>query len=112
MKCNRLERLVRNWYSQVQEEALAPARMITFMEQHLAECAVCIEDTGVRLEVAKIKELVMPPAKVQAAAGKRDEDGEPEETEEVEEAEGEEDEIEEVYADDDEIEDDDFDDED
>jgi len=60
MECDRLKRLVKNWYTQVQEETMAPARMVTFMRQHLAECPVCLSDPFVRLETDKIIELILP----------------------------------------------------
>ncbi|MFZ5766622.1 MAG: hypothetical protein ACOY4H_13660 [Thermodesulfobacteriota bacterium] len=63
MECERLNRLVRSWYVQVQEEALAPARMVEFMEKHLQGCATCLADPDVRSEVKKITDIVLPPSK-------------------------------------------------
>lgn len=79
MECERLERLVRSWYVQVQDEALAPARMVEFMEKHLVDCPVCQADSDVRYEVRKITEIVLPPSKMtkvvkKAATG---DDGQP-----------------------------------
>lgn len=64
MECERLNRLVRSWYVQVQEEALAPARMVEFMEKHLKGCDSCLADPDVRAEVKKITEIVLPPSKM------------------------------------------------
>ncbi|MEW6517843.1 MAG: hypothetical protein AB1461_00365 [Thermodesulfobacteriota bacterium] len=64
MECERLNRLVRSWYVQVQEEALAPARMVEFMEKHLKGCGACLADPDVRAEVKKITEIVLPPSKM------------------------------------------------
>jgi hypothetical protein len=64
MECERLNRLVRSWYVQVQEEALAPARMVEFMEKHLKGCGSCLADPDVRAEVKKITEIVLPPSKM------------------------------------------------
>ena len=64
MECERLNRLVRSWYVQVQEEALAPARMVEFMEKHVKTCEVCLADPDVRSEVKKITQIVLPPSKV------------------------------------------------
>ena len=64
MDCKRLERLIKSWYIQVQDEAMAPARMVSFMEQHIAECFTCLADSVVRQEVAKITELVLPASKI------------------------------------------------
>ena len=64
MKCNRLIGLIKNWYIQVQNEAMAPARMVEFMTNHIAHCEVCTKDSGVREEAKKIREIVLPPSKV------------------------------------------------
>lgn len=64
MECERLNRLVRTWYVQVQDESLAPARMVEFMEMHLENCDDCLADPDVRGEVKKITELVLPPSKM------------------------------------------------
>ena len=64
MDCGRLEKLIKTWYVQVQDEALAPARMLDFMEKHLASCEVCMVDADVRHEVKRISEIVLPPAKM------------------------------------------------
>jgi hypothetical protein len=63
MECERLNRLVRAWYVRVQEETLAPARMVEFMEKHLEGCGACLADPDVRAEVKKITEIVLPPSK-------------------------------------------------
>lgn len=64
MECERLNRLVRSWYIEVQNEALAPGRMVEFMEKHIMDCDVCLTDPDVRYEVKKIKEIVLPPSKM------------------------------------------------
>jgi len=64
MKCDRLIFLVKNWYLKVQEEAMAPARMVAFMEKHISQCEVCLADPDVRGESDKIREIVLPPSKV------------------------------------------------
>jgi len=64
MKCNRLIILVKNWYLHVQDEAMAPARMVEFMTKHIATCEVCAEDPDVRAEAEKIREIVLPASKV------------------------------------------------
>jgi hypothetical protein len=64
MKCDRLIYLVKNWYLQVQEEAMAPARMVAFMEKHISQCAECLDDPDVKQEAKKIREIVLPPSKV------------------------------------------------
>ena len=64
MECERLNRLVRSWYEQVQDESLAPARMVEFMDKHVENCDDCLADPHVRGEVKKITELVLPPSKM------------------------------------------------
>jgi hypothetical protein len=64
MKCDRLILLIKNWYLKVQEEAMAPARMVTFMEQHISQCEICLADQDVKQEADKIREIVLPPSKV------------------------------------------------
>ena len=64
MKCERLISLVKSWYLKVQEEAMAPARMVAFMEKHISQCEECLADPDVKQEVEKIREIVLPPSKV------------------------------------------------
>jgi hypothetical protein len=82
MECERLVKLVKTWYMQVKDEALAPARMVAFMEKHVAECPVCMVDDGVRQEVDRISRIVLPPSKMpkpKQAAEEEEEDQEVEE---------------------------------
>jgi len=64
MECERLQRLVKSWYAQVQEESMAPARMVAFMNTHIGECVVCLADPVVRQEIEKITAIILPPSKV------------------------------------------------
>jgi len=64
MECERLQRLVKSWYMQVQDESMAPARMVSFMEKHLGECAVCLADPLVSREIGKITAIILPPTKI------------------------------------------------
>ena len=64
MECERLQRLVKSWYAQVQEESMAPARMVSFMEKHIAECAFCLADPLVRQDIVKITAIILPPTKI------------------------------------------------
>jgi hypothetical protein len=68
MNCNRLIALVKNWYLHVQDEAMAPARMVEFMTNHIATCEVCAEDPDVKAEAEKIREIVLPASKVPKSA--------------------------------------------
>lgn len=75
MKCERLIKLIKNWYVQVQSEAMAPARMVDFMRNHLDTCSICQADPVVESEVKKIIDIVMPPVKPAKAIRKDDEAG-------------------------------------
>jgi hypothetical protein len=98
MKCNRLLSLVKNWYLKVQEEAMAPARMVAFIEDHIAHCEECLADPDVREEAEKIREIVLPPSKVPkpkvVRASKEEEPDKDEEAEEEETVEEDDDETE------------------
>ena len=109
MKCDRLISLVKNWYVKVQEESMAPARMVAFMEKHIAQCEECQADPDVKQEAIKIREIVLPPSKVPkpktVRVVKEEPAGEEEETQE--EVEKEEETDEDVDPDDDDDSDDD-----
>jgi hypothetical protein len=68
MNCNRLIALVKNWYLHVQDEAMAPARMVEFMTNHIATCEVCAQDPDVKAEAEKIREIVLPASKIPKSA--------------------------------------------
>ncbi len=63
MKCERLIGLVKNWYLSVQEETMAAARMVSFMEQHIKSCEVCQDDPDIEAQFLKIRDIVLPPSK-------------------------------------------------
>ena len=111
MKCDRLISLVKNWYLKVQEEAMAPARMVAFMEQHISQCEECLADPDVKQEADKIREIVLPPSKTpkpKVVRVPKEDVQAVEDTEEVEAVEDtEEVENEEIETDEDEVEDDD-----
>ena len=112
MKCERLIFLVKNWYLKVQEEAMAPARMVAFMEKHISQCEDCLADPDVKLEAAKIREIVLPPSKVPkpkvVRTAKEGVDDEEEKYEDKEETSGDEGDDEDVDTDDEDAEDDDL----
>ncbi len=67
MQCERLMKLAKSWYVHVREETMAPARMISFMEDHVAECPTCLADPDIQGEIAKITELILPESKIPKA---------------------------------------------
>ena len=85
MECKRLQGLVKSWYAQVQEESMAPARMVSFMEKHITECAYCLADPLVRQDIDKITAIILPPTKIRKPSAE-DEDAlaaEPEEESDI-----------------------------
>ena len=67
MQCERLIRMIKSWYVHVREETMAPARMVSFMEEHVETCDICLQDPEVREEIAKITEMVLPESKIPKA---------------------------------------------
>jgi hypothetical protein len=90
MECKRLQGLVKSWYAQVQEESMAPARMVSFMEKHLAECAYCLADPQVRQDVTKITAILLPPVKLRKPSAEEEGElaAEPEEDSDISAEEG------------------------
>lgn len=116
MQCERLLKLAKTWYLSVKEETMAPARMISFMEKHVAECSVCQDDPDIQDEIAKITEIILPESKIPKAirlqneSASDDEDEDFDDDEDEDEDEDTEDEVEDedeedVYDDDDDFED-------
>lgn len=46
---------------------MAPARMISFIEQHVAHCDVCQADPDIQDEITKITEIILPESKIPKA---------------------------------------------
>jgi hypothetical protein len=67
MECERLKKLIKNWFVLVQDEAMAPARMVDFMRKHVDDCPTCLGDQIVELEIKRITEIVLPPSKIPKA---------------------------------------------
>ena len=53
---------------------MAPARMVSFMEQHISPCDVCRQDPDLKEEVTKITELVLPESKIPKAVRQQEDD--------------------------------------
>jgi len=70
MQCERLIGLIKSWYRNVQDETMAPARMVMFIEQHAERCDVCFHDPDLKGEIAKITEMILPESKIPKAARK------------------------------------------
>ena len=94
MQCERLIKQIKSWYVHVKDETMAPARMVSFIEQHIDTCEICLNDPVLKEEVAKITELILPESKIPKAVRQQNsklkaeeeeaESSEPQEEEEVE----------------------------
>jgi hypothetical protein len=87
MQCERLIKQIKAWYLHVQNETMAPARMISFIENHASQCDICLADPDLQEEIAKITEIILPESKIPKAVRLQQEQAE----EEAEEETGEED---------------------
>ncbi len=79
MQCERLIKMIKSWYIHVREETMAPARMVSFIEEHAANCDVCRKDPDLPEEIKKITELVLPESKIPKAVRMKDSEDEEEE---------------------------------
>ena len=73
MQCERLITMTKSWYLHVRDETMAPARMVSFMEQHAERCEICLQDPDLKEEIAKITELVLPESKIPKAVRQKTE---------------------------------------
>ena len=67
MQCERLIKQIKGWYIHVSNETMAPARMVSFIEKHAAECDICLDDPDLQEEIEKITELILPESKIPKA---------------------------------------------
>ncbi len=89
MQCERLIKMIKSWYLHVRDETMAPARMVGFIEEHAETCDICLNDAGLKEEIAKITELILPESKIPKAVRQQNLKNK-EAEEEVDENEGEE----------------------
>jgi hypothetical protein len=59
--------MIKSWYGHVREETMAPARMVSFIEQHAETCEICLQDPELKEEIAKITEMILPESKIPKA---------------------------------------------
>ena len=67
MQCERLLKLSKQWYLHVKDETMAPARMVQFIKQHVADCPLCQEDPDIQDEIQRITEIILPESKIPKA---------------------------------------------
>lgn len=87
---------MKDWYLNVQEETMAPARMMQFADKHILNCEACQQDSDLAEEIEKIRDFVLPEWKIPKSEREEEDEATPEispdeENEEIEEEEGEED---------------------
>lgn len=83
MQCERLIKMIKSWYIHVRDETMAPARMVSFIEEHADNCEVCRRDPDLQEEIAKITELILPESKIPKAVRQKSEEDEIEDEDEV-----------------------------
>ena len=67
MQCERLMKQIKSWYIHVSNETMAPARMVSFIKKHAAECDICLADPDLQEEIERITEIVLPESKIPKA---------------------------------------------
>jgi len=65
---------MKDWYLNVQEETMAPARMMQFADKHIMNCDACQQDSELAEEIEKIRDYVLPEWKIPKS--ERDEEDE------------------------------------
>ncbi len=55
---------MKDWFLHVQEETMAPARMMQFAEKHIVHCEICQQDPDLAEEIEKIRDFVLPESKI------------------------------------------------
>ena len=78
MQCNQLTRLMKDWYVHVQEESMAPARMMQFTDKHILNCETCQQDTELAEEIEKIRDFILPESKIPKSKSKEEDEATPE----------------------------------
>ena len=100
MQCERLIKQIKIWYSHVQNETMAPARMISFIESHASQCDICLADPDLHQEITRITEIILPESKIPKAVRLQQEQAEENELGDEEESTDETEETEEETEDD------------
>jgi hypothetical protein len=67
MQCQRLFNQIKTWYIHVQNETMAPARMISFIENHASQCDICQADPHLQEEIIQITKIILPESMIPKA---------------------------------------------
>ena len=78
MQCNQLTRLMKDWYVHVQEESMAPARMMQFADKHILHCETCQQDPELAEEIEKIRDFILPESKIPKSKSEEKDEATPE----------------------------------
>ncbi len=103
MQCERLINLAKSWYIHVKNETMAPARMVSFIQQHADSCEICQNDSELPDEIAKITEMILPESKIPKAVRQQNKAEEEPDDEDEEETDENDDEFDEDSDDDEDI---------
>jgi hypothetical protein len=76
MQCERLIKQIKTWYLHVQNETMAPARMISFIENHASQCDICLADPDLPEEITKITKIILPESMIPKAVRLQNDDRE------------------------------------
>ena len=69
---------MKDWYVHVQEESMAPARMMQFTDKHILNCETCQQDTELAEEIEKIRDFILPESKIPKSKSKEEDEATPE----------------------------------
>ena len=61
MKCERLKKLIRDWYQEVRNFTLSPIKMMELIDKHIKSCKICQKDEDLPLELDQLREIIRVP---------------------------------------------------
>ena len=69
---------MKDWYLHVQEESMAPARMMQYADKHILNCQTCQQDPELAEEIEKIRDFVLPESKIPKSKREEEDEATPE----------------------------------
>jgi len=61
MKCERLKKLIKDWYQEVRNFTLSPIKMMELINKHIKICEICQKDEDLPLELDQLREIIRVP---------------------------------------------------
>ncbi len=61
MKCERLKKLIKDWYQEVRNFTLSPIKMMELIDKHIKSCKICQKDEDLPLELDQLREIIRVP---------------------------------------------------